>query len=157
MRVEVDGSTTNVAVHGPAPSRDRPAVLFLHGAGMDRSVWALQAPRLGGRGLTSLVPDLPGHGRSPGEPLPSVEALAAFVWRLADGLDLSRLALVGHSMGALIALAAAAAEPSRAERLVLIGGALALPVNAALLTAARDAPARAAGMIAGWVSASAGA
>src|SRR5436189_250374 len=41
-------------------------------------------------------------------------------------------------------------EPSRAERLVLIGGALALPVNAALLTAARDAPARAGGMIAGW-------
>ena len=150
MRLNLDGAAVAVAVHGPAPSRDRPAVLFLHGAGMDRSVWALQAPRLGGRGLTSLVPDLPGHGRSPGEPLPSIEALAAFVWRLADALDLPRLALVGHSMGALTALAAAAAEPSRAERLVLIGGALALPVNAALLTAARDAPARAAGMIAGW-------
>src|SRR3954449_11716916 len=101
MRVEVDGSTTNVAVHGPAPSRDRPAVLFLHGAGMDRSVWALQAPRVGGRGLTALVPDLPGHARPPGEPRPRPEALAAFVWRLADGLDLSRLALVGHSMGGL--------------------------------------------------------
>src|SRR3954447_26151455 len=98
MRVVVDGSTTNGAVRGPARSRDRPAALFLHGAGMDRSVWALQAPRLGGRGLTSLVPDLPRHGRPPGQPLPSIKALAAFVWRLADALDLPRLALVGHSM-----------------------------------------------------------
>src|SRR5918911_727229 len=131
MRLELDSVGISVAVHGPAASADRPAALFLHGAGMDRSVWALQAPRLGGRGLTSLVPDLPGHGRSSGQPLPSIEALAAFVWRLADALDLPRLALVGHSMGALAALAAAAAEPMRAERLVLLGGALALPVNAA--------------------------
>src|SRR5689334_5035644 len=117
MRLDLDGAAVAVAVHGPAASADRPAVLFLHGAGMDRSVWALQAPRLGGRGLTALVPDLPGHGRSSGGPLPSIEMLATFAWRLADALDPPRLALVGHSMGALIALAAAAAEPSRAERL----------------------------------------
>src|SRR4051812_41052180 len=101
MRVDLDGAAVAVAVHGAAPSSNRPAILFLHGAGMDRSVWALQAPRLGGRGLTALVPDLPGHGHSSGQPLPSIEALATCVWRLVDALGLTRLALVGHSMGAL--------------------------------------------------------
>jgi pimeloyl-ACP methyl ester carboxylesterase len=145
MRLDIEGRPVSLAVHGPPPSPDVPAVLFLHGAGMDGSVWALQAPRLGARGVTALVPDLPGHGRSDGPALASVNELAAFVWRLVDALGLRRLALVGHSMGALTALAAAAAEPERATNLVLLGAALALPVNAALLAAARDEPARAAG------------
>ncbi len=150
MRVDIDGTSVNLAVHGPAPAAGAPAVRFLHGAGMDGSVWALQAPRPGGRGVTALVPDLPGHGRSGGEPHAGIEALAAFVWTLADALGIPRLALVGHSMGALTALAAAADRPQRAQGLVLLGGALALPVNAGLLAAARDAPERAAGLIAGW-------
>jgi pimeloyl-ACP methyl ester carboxylesterase len=147
MRLEIDGASINVAVHGPLPLPGIPAVLFLHGAGMDGSVWALQAPRLGSKGITALVPDLPGHGRSGGEPCPDIEALAALVWKLADSVGLPRLALVGHSMGALTALAA---SNDRTDRLALLGAALALPVNAALLTAARDTPEKAAGLIAGW-------
>lgn len=150
MRLDLAGQPLHLAVHGPPPSPSTPAALFLHGAGMEGSVWALQAPRLGAKGVTALVPDLPGHGRSGGEPLASVDDLAALVWRLADALGLRRLALVGHSMGGLAALAAAAAEPERATHLALLGAALALPVNAALLGAARDEPAKAAGLIAGW-------
>src|SRR5215216_1483313 len=100
MRLEIDGASINVAVHGPSPSASIPAVLFLHGAGMDGSVWALQAPRLGSKGITALVPDLPAHGRSAGQPCAGIEALAAVVWKLADVLRLPRLALVGHSVGA---------------------------------------------------------
>jgi pimeloyl-ACP methyl ester carboxylesterase len=150
MRLDLGGAAVNVAVHGPDPGAGAPAVLLLHGAGMDRSAWALQAPLLGGKGFTALVPDLPGHGRSGGAPLPTIEALAAFVWRLADALGLGRVSLVGHSMGALAALAAAAAGPARAERLALLGAALAMPVNVSLLNAARHDPERAAGLIAGW-------
>jgi pimeloyl-ACP methyl ester carboxylesterase len=112
---------------------------------MDGSVWALQAPRLGAKGVAALVPDLPGHGRSGGDLLTSIDSLAALVWQLADALGLRRIALVGHSMGALTVLAAAGARPERATHLVLLGAALALPVNAALLAAARDEPATAAG------------
>lgn len=147
MRLDVDGASISLAIHGPPPAPGTPAALFLHGAGMDGSVWALQAPRLGSKGVTALVPDLPGHGRSGGEPLARIEALAGLVWKLADALGLRRLSLVGHSMGSLAALAAAG---DRAERLALLGAASALPVNAALLTAARDRPERAAVLIAGW-------
>jgi pimeloyl-ACP methyl ester carboxylesterase len=150
MRLDIAGRLVSLAVHGPPPSPDVPAVLFLHGAGMDGSVWALQAPRLGAKGATALVPDLPGHGRSGGDLLTSIDSLAALVWQLADALGLRRIALVGHSMGALTALAAAGARPERATHLALLGAALALPVNAALLAAARDEPAKAAGLIAGW-------
>jgi pimeloyl-ACP methyl ester carboxylesterase len=150
MRLDIEGRPVSLAVHGPPPSPDVPAVLFLHGAGHGRQRLGAPGAPLGARGVTALVPDLPGHGRSGGDLLTSIDSLAALVWRLVDALGLRRLALVGHSMGALTALAAAAAEPERATNLVLLGAALALPVNAALLAAARDEPATAAGLIAGW-------
>lgn len=150
MRVEIAGVALSVAPFGPAPRHGGEAVIFLHGAGMDHSAWALQAPLLGGRGHAVLVPDLPGHGASGGSPLPDIGSIAALVWRLADRLGLRRVGLVGHSMGALAALAAAARFPQRTERLALLGAAIALPVNAMLLDAADARPEEAIGMIAGW-------
>ena len=41
--------------------------MFVHGAGMDHSVWPLQARHFAYRGWNALAVDLPGHGRSGGE------------------------------------------------------------------------------------------
>jgi pimeloyl-ACP methyl ester carboxylesterase len=46
-----------------------PLVVFLHGAALDHTVWALLARWFAHRGNAVLAPDLPGHGRSGGEPL----------------------------------------------------------------------------------------
>jgi pimeloyl-ACP methyl ester carboxylesterase len=48
-----------------------PTVIFLHGAGMDHTVWALQTRYFAHHGQGVLAVDLPGHGRSGGSALPT--------------------------------------------------------------------------------------
>ena len=58
-----------------------------------------------------LAVDLPGHGRSGGAALTSVEAMADWLLALLDAAGAGRPLLAGHSMGSLIALEAAARAP----------------------------------------------
>src|ERR1700756_5789441 len=83
-----------------------PTIVFLHGAGMDHTVWALQTRYFAHHGRSVLAVDLPGHGRSAGSIRGSVAELADWVAHALDAAGLARAALVGHSMGALIALEA---------------------------------------------------
>jgi pimeloyl-ACP methyl ester carboxylesterase len=94
-----------------------------------------------------LAVDQPGHGRSEGPPLASIEALADWVLALLDAAGVQAAHLVGHSMGSLIALEAAARAPARAAGLVMVGTAYPMKVSDALLTTARDDPARAIAMV----------
>ncbi len=128
----------------------KPTALFVHGAGMDHSVWPLQARHLAYRGWNALALDLPGHGRSDGAALTSIEAMADWLSHLIDRLDLGRTALVGHSMGALIALACAARTPAKVSRVALLGAAPAMPVHPALLEAAARPETLAPRMICDW-------
>lgn len=121
-----------------------PCIVFLHGALNDHSVWTLAARWFAHHGHGVLAIDLPGHGRSAGPVLPDVEAMADGVLALLAERGVSRAALVGHSMGSLIALEAAsraATNPSACaiSHLVMVGTAYPMRVSAALLdTAARQ-------------------
>jgi len=150
VRVDVAGREGFAATGGRPFARGSRAIVFVHGAGMDHTAWSLPTRHFAHAGRAALAPDLPGHGQSGGAPLPDIGAMADWVLAFADALELPRFGLAGHSMGALVALEAAARRPERIDRLALFGGALAIPVNAALLAAARQAPERAHAMIAGW-------
>ena len=76
MRLAVDGVEIFAATGGRTHDRAQPLIVFLHGAGLDHSVWALLARWFAHRGWAVLAPDLPGHGRSGGEPLVSIGAMA---------------------------------------------------------------------------------
>jgi pimeloyl-ACP methyl ester carboxylesterase len=115
----------------------KPAVLFLHGAANDHSVWALQSRYFAYHGWNSLALDLPGHGRSEREPLSRIEDLADWAIGVLDSAGLRQAVLVGHSMGSLIALEAAARHPSRVARIVLIGIAVPMAVSEPLLAASK--------------------
>ncbi len=138
FHLDIDGAAIYASTCGQDHRPGQPAVIFLHGAGMDHTVWALQSRWLAFRGVNVLAVDLPGHGRSAGAPLESIAALADWVVRLQEAAGIERAALVGHSMGALVALECAARHASRVSSLVLIGAAAAMPVGAALLGAAKD-------------------
>jgi pimeloyl-ACP methyl ester carboxylesterase len=97
-----------------------------------------------------LAVDLPGHGRSEAPALGSVPELAQWLGRVMDAAGIKQGAIVGHSQGGAIALEAAAALPQQVTRIALLGTAAAIPVNAALLNAAREAPERAYQMMAAW-------
>jgi len=127
-----------------------PALVLLHGAGMDDRAWEPQLAALGTRGVLAIAPAFPGHGLSQGIALEQITALASWVLHLTDTLKLKRWALAGHSMGALVALEAAAQAQGRVASLALIGAALRMKVNPELMIAAREDLPRAAAMIAKW-------
>lgn len=156
MEFTVAGSRVFAATGGRPFDPALPAVLFLHGAGLDHSVWTFQARRFAHRGRSVLALDLPGHGRSAGAPLASIAALADWTVAVLGALDLAEAALVGHSMGGLVALEAAARLGLRARGLALIGTGARMAVHPDLLAAARTDDRRAVEMILAWAFAGRG-
>ena len=168
MFVELDGQPVFASTGGLAFDPASPCLVFIHGAQHDHFVWMQQIRHFAGRACSILAVDLPGHGQSGGAPLPSIEALADWLLELLVKVGVtagnprgtggtapagsaalmgtahftSDITLIGHSMGSLIALEAAARAPGLIRHLVLIGTSLPMPVAPALLDKARkDEPA----------------
>lgn len=100
--------------------RDRPAVIFINSLGTDCRLWDELARMLGGEWRIVLY-DKRGHGLSEVPPGPySIAGLADDVLALADHLQLGQFALVGLSIGGLIAQQVALEAPGRLSALVLV-------------------------------------
>ena len=161
MLIDVDGRPAYAYTGGKPFDARLPVVVLIHGAQHDHSVWALQSRHLAHHGRAVLAVDLPGHGRSAGPALTSVEAMADWTLALLRTIGATRAALVGHSMGSLIALEVAArrtpgTDPARADpaidALVLIATAHPMQVSEMLLDATRVDETRAIEMISLWSS-----
>jgi pimeloyl-ACP methyl ester carboxylesterase len=140
MNFNVNGHKTFCYTGGKTYDATKPTLVFVHGALNDHSVWILQTRYMAHHGWNVLAPDLPGHGKSAGDPPRTVEAAADFVLALMDAAGLSRVAIVGHSFGSLIALEVAGRAPERISHLVLAGTAFPMKVSAALLTISLNEP-----------------
>jgi pimeloyl-ACP methyl ester carboxylesterase len=150
MQLIVQGYPAYAYTGGKAFDAALPAVVMVHGAAFDHSVWQWQSRYLAHHGYSVLAVDLPAHGRSPGNPRASIEAMADWVAALVDAAGLERVALVGHSMGSLVALDTALRHPTRISKLALVGAAVPMPVGEAFLAAARDDSPAALDMEATW-------
>ncbi len=106
----------------PLEGIEWPGVVLLHGFASDRREMARPAAELAQRGILALTFDLRGHGQSGGvyaeDPVEDVLAAVAMLSR-QPGVDKTRLALVGHSMGGRLVLLAAAREPAIAATVAL--------------------------------------
>ncbi|BAL94922.1 alpha/beta fold hydrolase [Rubrivivax gelatinosus] len=147
MKLSVQGRTAYAYTGGVEFDPALPCVVFVHGALNDHSVWTLLARWFAHHGRSVLAVDLPGHGRSDGPPPASVEAAADGVQALLDAAGVERAALVGHSLGSLIALETAARAPARVTQLGLVGTAFPMKVSPALLATARETPRAAIDMV----------
>ena len=154
MQLTIDSHQVYCYTGGRAFDPALPVVMLLHGAQNDHSVWALQSRALAHRGHAVLAPDLPGHGRSGGAPLETVEAMAGWALAVLGAAGVERAVLVGHSMGSLIALEAAHIAPQRVAGLALLGTTFPMKVSDALLESARSEPQAAIEMVASWSHAS---
>ena len=72
------------ATGGKELSSELPLLVFLHGAGMDHTVWSLQTRYFAHHGYSVLSIDFPGHGRSDGTLLQSIEQMADWIPKLID-------------------------------------------------------------------------
>jgi len=92
---------------------DGPAVVLIHGHPFNRSMWAPQLAALRDR-FRVIVPDLRGYGDSPVTPgTVTMAQLAADVSHLLDGKGITTAAVIGLSMGGLVVMELAAAQPDR--------------------------------------------
>ena len=140
MLLTVQGKQAYAATGGVAFDPSKPAAVFIHGAALDHSCWPLQSRWFAWHGYGVLAVDLPGHGRSDGAALTSIESMADWICDLLDAAGSERAMLIGHSMGAAIALEAAVKLGDRVEKLALLGMSEAMPVHPALLKDAQENP-----------------
>ncbi len=128
----------------------KPSVIFIHGAANDHSVWTFQSRYFAHHGFNVLALDLPEHGKSFGEAKKTIAQYADWVINLCDNGAINTAAIVGHSMGSLIALDIAARYPTRVSHLALLGCSAPMPVADALLDAAVHHPHEAFDMLNIW-------
>ncbi len=138
MEIEVNGEQVFYGTGSGHADNNAQAILFLHGAAMDHTVWVMPARYFARHGYQVIAPDLPGHGKSTGTPLTSISAIRDWILALQNALTLSSSSLVGHSMGSLACFATAASHPRRVDKLALLGTAAPMPVSDGMLGAAMD-------------------
>ncbi len=112
----------NVVEHGP---RDAQPIVFAHGFGCDQNMWRYVWPAFaedhrivlfdhvgaGGSDISAFEKDRYG----------SLHGYAHDILEICEELDLTDVVYVGHSVSAMMGVLAAAAEPDRFARLVLVG------------------------------------
>ncbi len=102
----------NVTEKGAAP------LVLLHGSGGSHMAWPAELRRMPGRRV--IAPDLPGHGQSGGNTCQDLAALRTCMREFFQKTHIRKPVLMGHSLGAMLALSYAAAFPSEIRGLVLL-------------------------------------
>lgn len=99
------------------------AVLLIHGITASSQYWNVTGPALAAQGWYVIAPDLRGRGLSGKPPHGySITQHASDMLALCDALDLPVVNVIGHSLGAQIALFLAAIHPQRVRRVILGDG-----------------------------------
>ncbi|MBU3716460.1 MAG: alpha/beta hydrolase [Candidatus Nanopelagicaceae bacterium] len=124
FRVSVRGGDLTVARYG---SPNGKPILAIHGITSSNRAWQSFAVSLVPHGFTLYAVDLRGRGRSNSLPAPfGMENHARDMVKVLDFLKFERIDVVGHSMGAFVAVALLGMNPERVNKTVLIDGGLRL-------------------------------
>ncbi len=115
------------------------SLFFIHGSGGDHSLWSFQYACLNKK-FNIVAVDLPGHGSSEGSGESDINVYSLWVKKLLDILQLKNVIVVGHSLGAAIALTFAADFGSMIKGIVAVGGGLKMPVNPAIFELLKTSP-----------------
>ena len=150
MYFEVNNKRVFASTGGKPFDNNKPAIIFLHGSGLDHTFWGLHSRFFAFRNYAVLVPDLPGHTNSEGPELKSIEAMADWLNDVVEALDLDNISVVAHSQGCLTALEFASRYGEKVRSVSFIASGLATPVNAALIDAAENNPEAAIAMMLSW-------
>ena len=104
MDIKIDRKIVHASTGGRQPEKEEEAIILIHGAGMNRTAWQLQTRNISHRGFRTYALDLPGHGRSDGPVLKNIKEMSNWVNRVLEVMEIDQATIIGHSMGALVAL-----------------------------------------------------
>jgi sigma-B regulation protein RsbQ len=111
----------NVNVVGPD---DGPTIMLAHGFGCDQNLWRLVTPKLAPNFRVVLFDHVGCGAADPSawdaQRYATLQAYADDIVDIAAALDLHEVTFVGHSVAAMMGVLAAAADPGRFARLVLL-------------------------------------
>ena len=97
-------------------------VLMLHDADGGHLTFAPTVESLASQGYRAIAVDLPGYGYTPPTEPYSVKSLAQSCLALVEALQVGQVSVIGHGLGAMVALEMALREPQCLRRLVLCAG-----------------------------------
>jgi pimeloyl-ACP methyl ester carboxylesterase len=124
LPLQAQGQALKLAYMDVAPTAkaNGRTVLLLHGKNFSGAYWERTARALAARGFRVVIPDQVGFGKS-SKPAPfqySLHAMADHTRALLEALGVKQVAVVGHSMGGMVAVRFALLAPERTERLALV-------------------------------------
>jgi len=118
-------------------SEGREVVLFIHGAGGGEYTWGYQKAFFEKR-FNPIIIELPGHGASEGEGEEEIGRYAEHVYSFLKVLGLSKVFLVGHSMGGAITQTLALKHAEVIKGIILVGTGVRLKVFPMILNGIRS-------------------
>lgn len=115
------------------------SLVFIHGSGSNSSAWSHQYSKLH-KFFNIAAVNLPGHGKSGGHGEKDIPRYAIILKEILGALKLDHPILIGHSLGAAVALYFAAKYPRDVSGVIAVGGGLTMPVNPDILEGLRHQP-----------------
>ena len=115
----------------------REVILFIHGAGGGQYTWSSQKGFFE-KHFNPIIIELPGHGESEGEGENEIGKYAEHIHRFLKALNLSKVFLVGHSMGGAIVQTMALKYPEVIKGIVLVGTGVRLKVFPMILNGIKE-------------------
>jgi pimeloyl-ACP methyl ester carboxylesterase len=122
LALEIEGQLVRMAYMDVAPSAvvaNGQVIVLLHGKNFDGSYWEGTIKALAAAGFRVIVPDQIGFGKSSKPDIHySFDLLAANTAQVIESLGIQRVAVIGHSMGGMLAVRMARSYPQRTTHLV---------------------------------------
>ena len=104
MIINFKGAKTYLGTGGKSLDINKRTLCFLHGSGQNHLSFIQQARFFAYKGYSVIVPDMPAHGFSDGNPCKSIKENAEWINDLLVKLNLKDVVVIGHSQGCLVAL-----------------------------------------------------
>lgn len=140
-----------MAVHIEESAHPSCDLVLIHGAGFDHTAWRFQTRFLAAREHRVFAPDLPGHGSSGGAALSTIADMSLWLLAFIEAIGSVAPIVIGHSMGSLVALDAAARSPESVSGIGLIATSARMSVHPELLRSAADKDDHAVQLMIGWM------
>ena len=137
MHISINNESIFAANGGKDFDSGKKCIVFIHGAGMDHTVWSQQSRYFANKGYSVIALDLKGHGQSLGEASDDVKYIANTISKFINQLNIKEVAVIGHSLGALISIELAKIDNKIISELVLLGVCMPMKVSDELLSNAK--------------------